>query len=235
MNPAGSCLEFRARLVSGFDTLEVLLICRRWRRLAVFPRAATNRVLQEFAEPEARLVQLGLGIPSCATQNFGNLVVFVSFHVVEDEHLFVSLRQLVNGPAQTDVVENSAEPEVRSAGFRDRPGVFLARLKCRVERHLWMTFLAKSHEGKVDREPVQPGGKFCFAAKCVNLAEEEQKSFLSQVFGFAVIFKYPQADGEDKPAVSAIELLERRGIALLGQPNPRTGPISCPGIKKAGP
>jgi hypothetical protein len=64
---------------------------------------------------EASLEQLGLGIADRASQNPGNLVVLVSFDIVEDEDLSVSMRQLIDGFAQIHVVQHAAQPDVRFA------------------------------------------------------------------------------------------------------------------------
>jgi hypothetical protein len=77
-------------------------------------------------------------------------MVFVSFDIMEDEHFFVSVWQLLDGPAQIHAVNHSVEPRVRSAKFYGGPGVFLAGFQRRVERHLRIPFLAESHEHKVD-------------------------------------------------------------------------------------
>jgi hypothetical protein len=61
--------------------------------------------MQQFANSNARLVQLGLAIPGRACQKLRNLVVFVSVDIVKNEHLSVSIWQLLNGPAQIHVVK----------------------------------------------------------------------------------------------------------------------------------
>jgi hypothetical protein len=119
------------------------------RGLAFLPRTTAKRFLQQFTESEACLVQLRLGITARASQNRSYLMVFVSLDIVQDEHFFVSIWQLLNGPAQIHVVNHSAEPKVRPARFYGGPRVFLCGFERRVERHLRIPFLAESHEHKV--------------------------------------------------------------------------------------
>jgi len=95
-------------------------------RFAFLPRLVAKGFLQQLTKPEASLGQLGLGIPDRASQNLGNIVVFISLDIVENEHFFVSIRQLIDSLAQIDVVKHAAQPKIRSTEFYERPRVFLA-------------------------------------------------------------------------------------------------------------
>ena len=77
--------------------------CRRLKRsgsLAILAGLRAHRFVKQFAEPHARFVELRFRIADRATHDFRNLVVLVSLHVVQDEHRFVSGRQLLHRALQ---------------------------------------------------------------------------------------------------------------------------------------
>jgi hypothetical protein len=127
--------------------------------LAFFSLSTPKRFLQKLTKPESCLVQLGFGIAARTSQNPGNLVALVSFDIVENEHFFVSGRQLFDGAVEIQAIKRPAEPKVRSAVFHEWSGVFLAGFEIGVDRDLQMPLLAKPYEHNVGGEPVQPGGK----------------------------------------------------------------------------
>jgi hypothetical protein len=139
--------------------------------LAFFSFFTPKRFLQKLTKPESRFVQLGFGIPVRTSQHSRNLVVLVSFDIVEKKHFFVSGRQLFDGALEIQAIKRSAETTIRSAVFHERPGVSLAGFGIRVDRQPQMALLAKPYEQNVGSEPMQPGGEFRFSAKGVNLAE----------------------------------------------------------------
>jgi len=53
-------------------------------------------------------------------------MVFVAFNIMEDEHVLVSLRQLLDGPPKVHTIKRTAESKVRSAMFNERPGFLVA-------------------------------------------------------------------------------------------------------------
>ena len=116
------------------------------RARAFLIRTPVERLPQQFTKADARLVQLGLGISGRASQNFGDLVVFISFDIVKKEHFFVSVWQVLDGAVQMQAVDDSVEPKVGGAKFRRWPGFLLAGFEDRVERHFRMASLAKPHE-----------------------------------------------------------------------------------------
>src|ERR1700688_2419620 len=100
-------------VVSGFCTLESSDSTFRNRQFArgraFLHHTSAEGILQQFTKPDSRLVQLGLGISGRASQNFSNLMVFVSFDIVEKEHFLVSVRQLLDGAVQMHAVDYSVE------------------------------------------------------------------------------------------------------------------------------
>jgi hypothetical protein len=64
---------------------------------------------------------------------------------------------------------------------------------------------------------MQPSGKARFSAKSVNLAEQLQECFLSQVFGFGWVSGHAQAQTIHTSAVRFIKVLEGIRVALASQ------------------
>src|SRR5215813_4157100 len=59
---------------------------------------------QQVAQLHARLVQLRLAVADGATHHFGNLVVLVSFYIVQYENDAVTRWQALNGPLKVHAI-----------------------------------------------------------------------------------------------------------------------------------
>src|ERR1700746_2352278 len=81
-----------------------------------------------------------------------------------------------------DAVEEAAYPRVGSADLESVMAFFVVGARHFIQRKRDGPFRTEAHEDNVGGESVQPGGKGSFAAKGVNLAENLQKGFLSQIF-----------------------------------------------------
>ena len=126
--------------------------------------------------------------------------MLVSLHVVQDEHLLVAFRKLIDGPVEIQVVQHAAEPQVRCAELHRNLGLFLG-LEHGIERFLHVPLLANSHEHHIHRQPMEPSGEARLSAEGVNLAEHLHEGFLGEVFGFGRIAGHAQAQTIYAPAV----------------------------------
>jgi hypothetical protein len=71
----------------------------------VLARAFPTCFVQQLAQPNASLVKLGFRIPDGTTQQRGNLVVFVSLDVMENESLLIAGRQLCDGALEVHPID----------------------------------------------------------------------------------------------------------------------------------
>src|SRR5689334_3378176 len=71
------------------------------------------------------------------------------------------------------------------------------------------------HQNRVDRNPVEPGGKRGIAPERADLPEELEKHLLCQVFRLRHVSKHAQAKTVDVPAMSFVKALKSRSVALL--------------------
>jgi hypothetical protein len=94
-----------------------------------------------------------------STQDLRDLVVFVPLDVVKNEHLFVSVRQLVDDPFQINAVNYATQAEVRSAHLHKRFGVLFAGLGSLIKRYRGCFFLRIRMSTMLTVSRLQPGGK----------------------------------------------------------------------------
>src|SRR3984893_10799490 len=143
----------------------------------------------------------------------------ISINVVQNEHLFVPIGQLIDSSLQIDSVNQATQPEVRPTHLQKWFGVFLFWFGCLVERYFGILLLPKSHKHDVDGQSVQPSGKARVTAKSLNLAERLQECLLGQVFSFGWVVHHTQAEMVYSPTVQLMKVPERSGVALLCQLN----------------
>jgi hypothetical protein len=76
---------------------------------------------QGIAQFEARLVQLGLAVADRAVEHGGNLIMFITFHIVKDKDEAITGRQIVDGALEGAVlVDASLDPLVEALEVEER-------------------------------------------------------------------------------------------------------------------
>src|SRR5580692_8186573 len=93
---------------------------------------------------------------------------------------------------------------------------FIVWVESRFERVGWGRLPAQTHQHDVDRQSVQPRRKDRFAAEGVNLAQQKQKGFLSEVFRFGRVSYHAQAYGIHTSAMQPVEEFKHGAIAVAG-------------------
>src|SRR5271170_858180 len=95
-------------------------------RMTHLPGLLSYFFLEQIPQLSARLVQLRLRVTYRTTHNPGNLVVFVTLHIVQNEHSAISGRQFVDRALQIDPINRSTQLQVRSTDIFPRAaGVFV--------------------------------------------------------------------------------------------------------------
>ena len=77
-------------------------------------------------------------------------------------------------------------------------------------------FPSQTHEHNVNRNAVQPGRESGFTAEGADLAQDQQKCFLGEIFGFSGVSYHAQAKSVDMRTVQPINTFECGGISALG-------------------
>src|SRR5262245_43444054 len=132
-------------------------------------------------------MQLGFRGTDADSQHVGDLFVFKSFDVVEDEDRPISRGQLRDGLVQRDAVDKAW---TLGAGLEKILNLAdLALFGRLLESN--PTF-AEVHQDVVDREAMQPRGESRFASEAADLAKELDEDLLRQVFGFSGVGHHPQ-------------------------------------------
>jgi hypothetical protein len=128
----------------------------------------------------------------------------VTFNVVQNEHLLVPIRQLIDSLLQIQAVYQATEPEVRPTHLHKWLGGFLFGFGSFIQRYFSMFLPTESHEHDVHGQSVQPCGKAGFTPKSLDLAERLQEGFLHQVFSFGWVIHHAQAQTVYSPVVQLI-------------------------------
>lgn len=84
----------------GTDTVDSRFRHRPWLRRACF--------LEEFSQPFASLMQLGLRVSLGVSKNLSYLAVLVTLHIVKNEDLLVAFGQLVERCLNRDAVDQTS-------------------------------------------------------------------------------------------------------------------------------
>lgn len=138
-----------------------------------------------------------------------DLFVLVPFNVVQHENRAITGRQLLDGVAERDAVNDRHVVRVfRAFNYLDRSLAVVCGLL-----HPHAAF-AEVHQDLVDRQTMQPSGKRRLTAKAADLSEELNKDFLREVFGFGSVRRHAKAQRIDAPVVTLIQLLERLHVAI---------------------
>src|SRR5205814_8458774 len=74
---------------------------------------------EKFAQLHPRFVKLRLGVPHGAVSEPGYFVMFIPFHIVQDEYRSITRRKLVNGSVQRDAIDRSGQALVLQAMLVD--------------------------------------------------------------------------------------------------------------------
>src|SRR5215470_11814924 len=122
-------------------------------------------------------MQLGFRRADADSQHVGDLFVFKSFDVMEDEYCPVSRRQFRDGLVQRDAVDKA---RTLSGGLEKI--LDLADLTLFGRLLETNSAFAEVHQDVVDRETMQPRGESGFAAEATDLSKELDEDLLRQVF-----------------------------------------------------
>src|SRR5215472_125877 len=192
---------------------------RRSRGFAFLAGFGPDRFMKQFSESDARFVKLRFRVSDRAPHDFGNLVVLISLHIVQDEHCFVTRRELFDGALQIHAVDRTGQAQIRAAKIPPRPPRLVVRFGHLLKRRLVTGLLAQLHEHDVNREPVQPRRESGFASKSSNLPEKLEEGLLREVLRLRNIADHAQTQRIHAAAVQTIQPLEGCSITLLRQPD----------------
>jgi RNA polymerase sigma factor (sigma-70 family) len=112
-------------------------------------------VKRDYGGDDRRLTgsvdRIGLqkAIADGTAEHIGNLIVFVAFHVVQDENKPVSGRQIFYRALKRDAVDGTGKNQIPFPDIFAR-AVFLRRLKRFFKRYLRQPFLPEVHEHHID-------------------------------------------------------------------------------------
>lgn len=161
-------------------------------------------VSQERTQASTGSVKPGFGISDGPIHHFRDLGVFVALNIVKDDDELLEGAELVHGALQIQAVDCAGHDEIRAGKFFAGAGMIGGQLASFFERCTEARFSAQPHENEVDGDPVQPSGKRGFAAERANLAQDQQKNFLSEIFGFGGVANHAKAQRVDARAMPAI-------------------------------
>lgn len=143
-----------------------------------------------------------------ATEHPCNLLMLVSFDIVQREDRAVAGRQLRDGFIKGDAVNDRHGVWVLRS-LDDLHGGFaiLGRLL-----HLHPA-LAKVHQDLIDRQAMQPGRKSRLATKASYFAKELDEDLLREVFGLRDVLRHAKAERINATVMALVKLLEGGHIA----------------------
>lgn len=144
------------------------------------------------------------GISDGPIHHFRDLGVFIALNIVEDDDQLLKRAELVDGALQIEAVDGAGQDEIRAGKFFAGAGMIGGQLASFIERCAEAGFSAHAHEDEVDGDAVQPCGKCGFAAERANLAQDQQKHFLREIFGFGGVANHAKAQRVDARAMPAI-------------------------------
>jgi len=145
--------------------------------------------------------------------------VLVSVNIMEQEHVLISMRQLLQSGVKVDTVEKTGEAQVWTAEFQSGPFFFIIGPSQFIKRDSDRPLLAETHQHDISGEAMQPRRKGGFTAEGVDLAKELQEGLLRQVLRFDRIRHHTKAERIDAAAVHLVDSFESGSIALLSQAN----------------
>src|ERR1044071_5698 len=144
-----------------------------------------------------------------ATEHSGNLLMLVSFYIVQREDRAVAGRQLRYRFIKGDAVNDRHGVRVLRS-LDDLHGGFaiLGRLL-----HLHPA-LAKVHQDLIDRQAMQPRRKSRLATKAAYFAKELDEDLLREVFGLRDVLRHAKAERINATVMTLVKLLEGLHIAF---------------------
>src|SRR4051812_46210435 len=135
---------------------------------------------------------------------------------MQQENRAIAIGQFFDGASQSNSIYRSGKTVVTAAVFTTHNlRVLVIRF---IKRNLAEDFLAEVHQHRVDRNPVQPGGKRRITTESGELAENLQKRVLRQIFSFGCVVGHAQADRINSSFVRMKQGSERVRIPLLRAP-----------------
>ena len=144
--------------------------------------ASTGSFDEHLAHAKARFVQLRFRSACGATQDRGNLAVFVTMQVVQQQCGAKPAGQAIHCLAEEHAIGRAFQPDVGNAQFRIGPRSVGLRIEDFIERSLPKTALAEAHENCVAGDAVQPGGKRGLPTEIANTAENREERLLRVIF-----------------------------------------------------
>jgi hypothetical protein len=128
-------------------------------------RAVSECFLQQLTQSHSGLVHLRLAISHRAAENSRNLVVAVTLHIVQNEHLPVPRRQVIHSALEVHAIDRTVQQQVGTAEFRAPLSRFFAGLGILIERIHGQRLFSQLHQHDIDRQAVKPGVERRIAAK----------------------------------------------------------------------
>jgi hypothetical protein len=178
-------------------------------------RKLSEAVPQEIPQLGARSMKLSLGSSNGTVDHLCNLAVLEPLNVVQNENGPAGPGQPRDGPLQIHAIDEARQRNIRTANLSFASSVLRTRFWRFLDWGGQQAFPAQMHKHNIDREAVKPSGECRSSAERVDLSEDSKERLLSQVFGFCRIPQHAQANGVNAPAMQAIEMLKRAGVALL--------------------
>src|SRR5688572_6527839 len=112
-----------------------------------------------------------------------------TFVVVQNEHVLVTCRQLIDRALQSDLVDDRHFERVGCPryGLLGRVTLFGRLFKLYIP-------LSEVHENLVNRQPMKPCRERGVTSKTTDLAIKLYKNVLSKIFYLVRVLKHPQTD-----------------------------------------